>query len=200
MFARFGREGSGPGEFKGVSGLCALADGSGFVIADSGNGRLCVHAPSGEFVRAVGGKEQGLVFPFSLAECDSDAGFTVINLGVRGLIRVSRDGERAVKVDDSDPVARMMEQPGLLVGLPNDSCLVLDGQWVRYLASRMDARRIANEKQAVIDADYVQTAQRPARLVAAQLAAKAKVGVALTVVCTVRVALACADQCLLPLS
>jgi hypothetical protein len=49
---RFGRAGSGPGEFKEVTDVEALDDG-GFIVLDEGNARVTQVSRDGKFVRAV---------------------------------------------------------------------------------------------------------------------------------------------------
>jgi DNA-binding beta-propeller fold protein YncE len=89
--AQFGRQGSGPGQLNYPRGVRLLADGRGFVVADSNNHRLCVFALSGEFVAVVGSRE-GLTLPQDVLECASDGSFIVANGWGHNLVRVSRAG------------------------------------------------------------------------------------------------------------
>jgi hypothetical protein len=56
LLARCGCFGGEPGQLNGPCGLRLLADGSGLVVADAFNNRLCVFSLSGDFVMAVGSK------------------------------------------------------------------------------------------------------------------------------------------------
>jgi hypothetical protein len=92
--AQFGLEGSGHSLVM-CDSLCVrlLADGSGLVVADCCNDRLCVFTLHGEFVRAVGGSEQGLLHdPYDVLECVSNNSFIVANWGRDNLIKMSGDG------------------------------------------------------------------------------------------------------------
>jgi hypothetical protein len=90
--AQFGSEGSGPGQLHCPCGVRLLADGSGLVVADSSNHRLCVFTLSGEFVAAVGSSEQGLSRPYDVLDCASDDSFIVVNWAGHDLMKLSRDG------------------------------------------------------------------------------------------------------------
>ncbi len=92
--AQFGSYGSGPGQLKYPHGLRLLADGSGVVVVDNNNHRLCVFTLSGEFVAAVGSEEQGLNWPYDVLECASDGSFIVANWGSHNLVKLSRDGAK----------------------------------------------------------------------------------------------------------
>ncbi len=94
--AQCGRYGRGPGQLDWPWGIRLLADGSGLVVADHGNNRLCVFALSGEFVAAVGSEKQGLKGPCDVLECASDGSFIVANWHCTYLAKVSRDGTVAV--------------------------------------------------------------------------------------------------------
>jgi hypothetical protein len=89
--ARFGGYGGGPSQLKHPRGVRLLADGSGLVVADYANHRLCVFTLSGEFVAAVGSREQGLCLPCDVLECVSDGSFVVANYGSDNLIKLRRD-------------------------------------------------------------------------------------------------------------
>jgi hypothetical protein len=54
VVAQFGSEGCGPGQLNYPRGLRLMSDGSGLVVADSNNHRLCVFTLTGEFTRALG--------------------------------------------------------------------------------------------------------------------------------------------------
>jgi DNA-binding beta-propeller fold protein YncE len=90
--AQFGSKGSGSGQLKWPRGLRLLADGSGLVVSDEGNHRLCVFRLSGEFVAAVGSRDQGLFCPCDVLECASDDSFIIANRGSNNLTKISSDG------------------------------------------------------------------------------------------------------------
>ena len=90
--AQFGSNGSGPGQLKFPFGVRLLADGSGVVVADHHTHRLCVFRPSGEFLAAVGSREQGLSGPLDVLECAPDGSFIVSNFDSHNLIKFSKDG------------------------------------------------------------------------------------------------------------
>jgi hypothetical protein len=72
--AQFGGNGRGPGQLCAPHNLRLLGDGSGLVVADNGNNRLCVFTVDGGFVKAVDSKR----YPFDVLEC-ADGGFIVAN-------------------------------------------------------------------------------------------------------------------------
>ncbi len=141
LWARFGSVGSGPGRLNGPRGIRLLADGSEMVVADYWNHRLCVFTLSGEFVAAVGSKEQGFSFPFDVLECPLDGSFIVTNFGCDDVVKMGWDGVN-VDVDGKQGGGNGESyHPIALAALPNDGCLVVDsGNWcVQYLA-RLRAR------------------------------------------------------------
>jgi hypothetical protein len=138
--ARFGSDGSGPGHLSWPCGVRLLPDGSGVVVADYGNHRLCVFTLSGEFVTAVGNRKQGLHYPLDVLECATDGSFIVTNLN-HNLIKLSRDGVRVELYCKQGGDDGEFTHPTALAALPNGGCLVVDlGNWrVQYLA-RLRAR------------------------------------------------------------
>ena len=124
--ARFGSEGSGPGQLCYPHAVRLLAGGSAVVIADSENNRLCVFKLSGELVAAVGNREQGVNYPRDVLECGSDGSFIVACWGSDTLIKVSRDG---VNVDVYGKQGGRYGEfcgPTALAALPNDGYTALD--------------------------------------------------------------------------
>jgi hypothetical protein len=90
--AQFGGEGRDPGQLKCPRGIRLLADGSGLVVADYSNHRLCVFTLRGDFLAVVGSRRQGLNFPRDMLECAQDGSFIVANWGSDNLIKLSWDG------------------------------------------------------------------------------------------------------------
>ena len=85
LLGRFGSEGGGDGQLTYPCGLRLLADGSGVVIADHSNYRLCVVSLTGAFVRSIPAGRQ----PRDVVECDGGASFIVANYGPNTLSKVS---------------------------------------------------------------------------------------------------------------
>jgi hypothetical protein len=128
--AQFGSLGSGPGQLYYPRGVRLLADGSGVVVADSENHRLCVFRLSGEFVAAVGSREQGLSGPFDVLECASDGSFIVANYGSPNLIKLSRDGSELEvygKGGDGE-----FTDPTALAALPDGGLVVRERDGARF--------------------------------------------------------------------
>jgi hypothetical protein len=136
MRARFGSYGSGPGQLKYPQGVRLLADGSGVVVADSWNDRLCVFALSGELVAAVGSRDQGLNFPHDVLECALDGNFIVANTHGYNLMKLGRDGVKVEMYGRYGGGNGQFIDPNALAALPNDGCLVVDSgnQRVQHLA------------------------------------------------------------------
>ena len=78
VLAKFGGYGAASGQLHTPLGLRLLADGSGVVVADSGNGRVVVYSLAGAVVRTVGVSGPHDVVEAgsgsSLIVCNSDAG------------------------------------------------------------------------------------------------------------------------------
>jgi hypothetical protein len=139
--ARFGSFGSQPGHFRYPRGVRLLANGSEVVVADCDNHRLCVFTLSGEFVAAMGNREQGLNYPYNVLECAPDGSYIATNIDGNNLIKLSRDNAMAEvfgKYGDGDGE---FSASTALVALPNDGCLVVDygNRRVQYFA-RLRAR------------------------------------------------------------
>jgi hypothetical protein len=129
VLARFGSRDSDLVPLSGPRSLRLLADGSGVVVVDCCNHRLCVFALSGESVTVVGSREQGLEFPFDVLECASDGSFLVANYGGNNLIHLSRDGaEVGISGEFVEPVA--------LVALPDGGLVVRKDQCVCFQVCR----------------------------------------------------------------
>jgi hypothetical protein len=138
MRAQFGSYGSGPGQLIWPTGVRLLADGSGLVVADSWNHRLCVFTLRGKFMAAVGSREQGLHYPYDVLECASDGGFIVEN-GRDSLVKLSRDGAKSWAYGKEGG-----EITGLygLAGLPDGEILLRDCDGVRCSIFRDQCHRL----------------------------------------------------------
>ena len=73
LLTRFGSRGSGAGEFTIPLGLRLLADGSGIVVADRDNDRLCMYSTAGVFTRAIAAGKK----PRDVVQCDGGSSFIV---------------------------------------------------------------------------------------------------------------------------
>ncbi len=148
--AQFGSFGSGPGQLFSPRGVRLLADGSGVVIADYWSHRLCVFALSGEFVAAVGNRQQGLDYPRDVLGRVSGGSFVVSNSN-RKFVELGRDGVK-VKVFGRDGGNGHFIDAQALAALPNDGYFVVDSgngrlqhlacmrtrlAWMRACASRI---------------------------------------------------------------
>ena len=73
LLTRFGSEGGHDGQLYWPRGLRLLADGSGLVVADFWNRRLCIFSATGAFMRSLptGG------YPYDVVEADGGASFIV---------------------------------------------------------------------------------------------------------------------------
>jgi hypothetical protein len=134
--AQFGSDGSGPGQLLWPRGIRLLADGSGVVVVDHSNHRLCVFALSGEFVAAVGNRQQGLDYPRDVLERVSDSSFIVINLYYHRLVKLSQAGVKTGVFGKKGDGNGEFNFLSALATLPNDGCLVVDynNQRVQHLA------------------------------------------------------------------
>ena len=85
LLGRFGSGGSGDGQLDWPRGLRLLADGSGVVVADCRNDRLCIFSTTGDFVRSLPAGEN----PRDVVEVDGGASFVVTNGGDHTLCKVA---------------------------------------------------------------------------------------------------------------
>ena len=88
VLARFGGEGSRDGQLNRPRGLRLLSDGSGVVVADRGNDRLCLFSMTGVFMRAV-----AVTCPRDVVECDGGTAFLVANcdVGTVSKVKIAND-------------------------------------------------------------------------------------------------------------
>jgi hypothetical protein len=163
--AQFGSQGSGPGQLNLPCGIRLLADGSGLVVADMCNDRLCVFTLTSKQnkrlftccawtrrprdsdqarVTMVGSKEEGLCCPHNVLECASDGSFIVTNSGLRReLIKLTRDGPEVWAFGER----RAGDNPYLprhvaLAALPGGAMLVRDCYDSRCLFIRDQRHRL----------------------------------------------------------
>ena len=88
LLTRFGSEGSGDGQLGYCRGLRLLADGTGVVVADQDNDRICVFSTSGAFIRSLAAGK----CPNDVVEVDGGASFIVTNYTDGVLTKVPADG------------------------------------------------------------------------------------------------------------
>jgi DNA-binding beta-propeller fold protein YncE len=140
--AQFGSDGRGLGQLNYPRGVRLLADGSGLVVADSCNSRLCVFRLSGVFVAAVGSREQGLNFPSDVLECASDGSFIVANRGSNNVVKFRRDDIKADVVINQGSGHNECCDPTVLAGLPDGEILLRDCDGVRCSIFRDQRHRL----------------------------------------------------------
>ncbi len=132
LISQFGSRGSGPGQLdfpRGVRLLVGCPTGaSSLIVADLGNHRLCVFGLNGEFVRAMGSKEQGLSYPYDVLE--SIDGFIVANYEANNLVKVSSGGEVVGVYGKHGSWDGEFDCPSALAALP-DGGLVVREFWCR---------------------------------------------------------------------
>jgi hypothetical protein len=126
MRAQFGSPGSGPGQLDYPVGIRLLTDGSGVVVADSNNNRVCVFALSGEFLAVAGCTEQGLRNPFDVLESASGHSFVVANHEGHNLVKLSRDDSEweVLEDEDEDEDEDDPDMPVALAALPDGGLVV----------------------------------------------------------------------------
>jgi hypothetical protein len=132
LCARFGGDGIDPGYLSNPRGVRMLADGSGVVIADCYNNRLCVFTLGGEFVATVGSKEQGLDFPYDVVECASDGSFIVANHYADNLIKLSRVGAMVEMYGKRGDGNGEFYRPTALAALPDGGMVVRELGGARF--------------------------------------------------------------------
>lgn len=71
MLGKFGRPGSGPGQFQSPRGISCDAQGN-IVVVDSGNHRVCMYAADGRYVTTLLKPKDGVTFPFGVAMSRSE--------------------------------------------------------------------------------------------------------------------------------
>jgi hypothetical protein len=130
--AQLGSGGSGPGQLFYPCGVRLLADGSGVVVADCYNHRLCVFALRGEFVAAVGSEEQGLNNPYDVLECASDGSFIVANWLGNNLVKLSRDGANIGVYGKLGGGNGEFNYPTALAALPDGGMVVREQLGARF--------------------------------------------------------------------
>jgi hypothetical protein len=140
VLARFGGRGGDPGQLYCPSGIKLLADGGGLIVADSCNHRLCLFRTSGEFVRAVGSKRQGLHCPYDVLECVSDGSLIVANTWDHQLLKLSSTGEVVGTYGTADGE---FDDPTTLAALPDGGLVVLETRGARAQVFRGFALRHA---------------------------------------------------------
>ncbi len=142
--AQFGSMGSGPGQMLSLRGVRLLAGGSGLVLADCLNDRVCVFTLSGEVMATVGGQEPGLNRPCDVLECAVDGSFVVANN--RDCFKLSRDGVKLGKLGVFDkeghPSALAASDPTTLAALPDGEILMRGWNGARLSILRDHCHRL----------------------------------------------------------
>ncbi len=130
--AHISSEGRGPGQLKCPCGVRLLADGSGLVVADELNHRLCVFTLSGEFVAMMGSMEQGLFWPYDVLECASDGSFIVAAHSCHNLVKLSRDGAKVGVYGKCGGGNGEFNRPTALAALPDGGMVVRECSGARF--------------------------------------------------------------------
>ena len=125
LLAQFGSEDSGPGQLCYPHGIRLLSDGSGLVITDVANDRLCVFSVNGEFVTAVRSDKGALSVPIDVLQCGADGGFLVGSYRTHSLTAVGRDGVIAGTYDGhGDDGVDGIDEPRALATLSDGGLIV----------------------------------------------------------------------------
>jgi DNA-binding beta-propeller fold protein YncE len=124
VLAQFGSGGSGPGQLNIPRGVCILTDGSGLVVADSNNHRLCMFRMNGEFVTTMGSRERGMHYPSDVLECGTDGSLVVVNCDDHNLVKVSREGAVVDVYGKEGTGTGEFSWPSALAALPDGGMVV----------------------------------------------------------------------------
>ena len=112
VIAQFGSQGSDPGQLREPRGVRLLADGSGVIVADMSNNRLCVFTMTGVLVRSYAVPCN----PRDVIECEGGASFVVTKWEGNALAKVSADSGDVVNFGRTGTVAGEFNYPaGLAV-------------------------------------------------------------------------------------
>ncbi len=107
-------------------GLRVLADGTGLVVTDMLNHRLCLFRLSGEFVTAMGSKDS-ICWPVDVLECWADGSFIAANRSSQNLSLVSRVGTLSGLYPELGTADRgVFDGPCSLAVLRNGGMAVMD--------------------------------------------------------------------------
>jgi hypothetical protein len=135
VLAHFGSYGTGPGQLRLPRGVRLLGDGSGLVVADYSNDRLCVFSLSGALVKYVGSKELELNRPTDVLECVSDGSFIVANPGGNHLSKMSRDGVVLGVYGKQGLGNGEFDRPSALAALPDGGLIVREDKQLQVFVS-----------------------------------------------------------------
>jgi hypothetical protein len=113
-----------PKKLDFAGGVRLLADGSGIVVSHQSDHCLCVFTLTGDFVRTIGSRNQGLYHPLYMIECSSDNSFFVVNDASDCVTKLSRDGPEFQMFDHMD--YDFYISPAALQLLPDSRMIVID--------------------------------------------------------------------------
>ncbi len=130
------------GGYGHFGNLRLLADGNEMVVVDRDNHRLCVFGVSGEFVAAVGSKEQGLYRPWDVLEYVTDGGFIVLDSRDHNLIKCDRAGVNDGKYGTCGDGNGEFKYPAALAALPDGGIVVRDCGGRRFSIFRDHCHRL----------------------------------------------------------
>lgn len=118
--ARFGRQGSGAGEFREAAALAVDAEGRVYV-ADTGNARVVVFDPAGEPLAAFGAPGGGFRYVSGIALAP-DGSVVAVDRDARAIQRFDRSGRALGRIDGS----ALFEQPVAIAVAGDGDLLVVD--------------------------------------------------------------------------
>jgi hypothetical protein len=134
VLAQFGREGRGSGQLNCPCGIRLLTDGSGLVVADTANHRLCVFTLSGELVKVIEGGDGGFSVPVDVVECCTDGGsFVIANGGNSTLVCTNGDSTHMDVYGATNSDSGVLKGPCALAALPDGGLAVREYRGARLL-------------------------------------------------------------------
>ena len=132
VLKQLGSRGDGAGQLNSPFGLRILGDGSGLVVADCGNHRVCVFTLEGMFVRAMGSAAVGLQYPFDVMECAHDNSFIVANHNGNNVMKMSSGGDVVGTYGSGGSGAGHFNSPSAMAALPGGGMIVRERNGNRF--------------------------------------------------------------------
>ena len=109
LLRQFGSVGSGDGQLYRPYAVRLLFDGSGVVVADQSNNRLCIFSMAGAFLRSI-----AYDMPYDVLECDGGASFIVTSWENNTVSKVSVATGAVVPFGSSGSGGEQWDQPAAL--------------------------------------------------------------------------------------
>lgn len=117
LLAQFGSS----SELRDPGAVRILHDGSGLVVADYPNHRLCVFSLRGEVLATVGNERKGLNAPHDFIEYTTDDSFIVANWRNDKLVKLSKNGGKAKSIVWNEGA---FTEPVALAAFPNGGIVI----------------------------------------------------------------------------